>query len=176
MNILAKDVMTENVVSVPDFLDLRELGKLLVDRNISGAPVVDNDQNLVGVVSLTDLVLYNLSRDDELVFESDFYHSARMDSQHLLPGFQIEDCNTGTVSDIMTPVVHSVTENASISSVSRIMTKHHVHRVIVRKGKKIRGIISALDLLTVVGRIVKKKTASRKTSSRKTSSRKTSVK
>lgn len=162
MNILAKDVMTDNVVSVPDFLELRELGRLLVDRNISGAPVVDDDQNLVGVVSLTDLVLYNLSRDDELVFESDFYHSARMDSQHLLPGFQIEDCNTGAVSDIMTPVVHSVTENASIATVSRIMTKHHVHRVIVRKGKKIKGIISALDLLTVIARPAPKKKARKK--------------
>lgn len=91
MTNLAKDVMTGNVIAVPDYFDLRDLGKLLMDNNISGAPVVDRDKNLVGVVSLTDLVLYNLSRDDELGVESDFYHSARMDRQHFQPGFQIED-------------------------------------------------------------------------------------
>ena len=153
MTNLAKDVMSSSVISVPDYFDLRELGNLLKQNKISGAPVIDRDENLVGVVSLTDLVLYNLSRDDELVVESDFYHSARMDSQNLQPGFQIEDCNTGKVSDIMTPVVHTVTEQASIATVCRIMTKHHVHRVIVRKGKKITGIISALDLLKSVAKL-----------------------
>ncbi len=47
----------------------------------------------------------------------------------------------------MTPVVHSVTERASLESVARMMTRKHIHRVIVRKGRKVAGIISALDVL-----------------------------
>ncbi len=49
----------------------------------------------------------------------------------------------------MTPVVHSVTENASVDSVARLMTRKHIHRVIVRRGRKVAGIISALDVLRV---------------------------
>ena len=39
----------------------------------------------------------------------------------------------------MTPVVHSVTEAASVESVVRLMTRKHIHRVIVRKGRKVAG-------------------------------------
>lgn len=68
----------------------------------------------------------------------------------------------------MTPVVHTVTEQASIATVCRIMTKHHVHRIIVRKGKTISGIISALDLLNAVTKSVDKKNAEKKASRKKT--------
>jgi CBS domain-containing protein len=52
----------------------------------------------------------------------------------------------------MTPVVHSVTERASVESVSRMMMRKRIHRVIVRKGRKVAGIISALDVLRSVAR------------------------
>jgi len=106
----------------------------------------------VGVLSQTDLVYYNLTRDDELVMDSHFYQVTRMEGQHVPRGFQIEDCNTCTVNDVMTPVVHSVTESASVDAVSRLMTRKHIHRVIVRRGRKVAGVISALDVLRVRNR------------------------
>ena len=143
----AADIMTRQVISVPSEMDLRDLAKLFLERGITGAPVVDEEGNLAGVVSQTDLVYYTLMRDDELVLDSQFYQTARMEGQHVPTGFQIEDCNTGSVADVMTPVVHSVSERASIDSVARMMTRKHIHRVIVRKGRKVTGVISALDIL-----------------------------
>jgi CBS domain-containing protein len=126
---------------------LRDLARLFLERGITGAPVVDEEDNLAGVISQTDLIYYSLTRSDQLVLDSDFYQTARMEGQHVPTGFQIEDCNTGIVADMMTPVVHSVTERASVDSVARMMTRKHIHRVIVRKGQKVTGIISALDVL-----------------------------
>jgi CBS domain-containing protein len=147
MTTLARDIMKREVISVSTSMDLRDLAKLFLERGITGAPVVDAQGELAGVVSQTDLIYYGLTRNDELVLDSQFYHTARMDGQHIQRGFQIEDTNTGVVQDVMTPLVHSVTERASVDSVVRMMTRKHIHRVIVRKGRKVTGIISALDVL-----------------------------
>jgi CBS domain-containing protein len=149
MPYLARDVMRSNVITVPSSMDLRDLAKLFLEKGITGAPVVDDDGSLAGVISQTDLIYYNLTRDDQLTMDSQFYQSARVEGRHIPTGFQIEDCNTGVVADAMTPVVHSVTETASVESVARLMTRKHIHRVIVRKGRKVAGIISALDVLRV---------------------------
>ena len=139
--------MTANVISVPFDMDLRNLAKLFIDKKITGAPVVDGMGELIGVISESDLVAYTLTRDDELVMDSTFYESARIEAHRIPKGYQIEDVNTREVSEIMTPVVHSVTEEAPLEDVARLMMDNHIHRVIVRRGKKPVGVISALDLL-----------------------------
>ena len=146
---LAREIMQPDVVSVPTTMDLRDLAKLFLEKGITGAPVVDKHGELTGVISQTDLVYYSLTRGDELVFDSAFYHSARVEGRHVPSGFQFEDFNSASVSDVMTPVVHSVTEACSVESVARMMTREHIHRVIVRRGRKVAGIISALDVLRV---------------------------
>ena len=148
----ARDIMVRDVICVRNDMDLRDLAKLFLDRGITGAPVVDAQDDLVGVISQRDVLYYNLTRDDELVLDSDFYHRVRVEGRHLPSGFQIEDTNTGRVSDVMTPVVHAVSENASMESIAQMMTRKHIHRVIVRRGRKVAGIISALDILKVYGR------------------------
>lgn len=151
MRYKASDIMVRNVISVRSDMDLRDLTKLFLERAITGAPVVDAKDDLVGVISQRDLLYYSMTRDDELVLDSDFYHGVKVEGQHLPGGFQIEDTNTGRVSDVMTPVVHAVLESAPLESVARIMIRKHIHRVIVRRGRKVAGIISALDVLRVYG-------------------------
>ena len=147
----AADVMVRDVICVPGDMDLRDVTKLFIDRGITGAPVLDKAGNLAGVISQRDILYNNLTRDDELKLESDFYQQVRVEGQPLPRGYQIEDTNSGRVSDVMTPVVHAVSEAASLESVARLMLKKHIHRVIVKKGKRVAGIISALDLLRAVG-------------------------
>jgi len=171
MPILARDIMNRDVVSVPATMDLRDLAKLLLQKGITGAPVVDEEGHLAGVISQTDLVYYNLNRGDELVLDSHFYHSARVEGRHVPAGFQFEDFNSGCVADVMTPVVHSVTERATVDSVVRMMTRNHIHRVIVRRGQSVAGVISALDVLKAdrSGSTAAAKTTKRKTGARRAS-------
>jgi len=153
MAAVARDVMIEKVISIPKDMDLRDLAKLFLEKGITGAPVVDEAGGLVGVVSRTDLLFYHLSRDDELVLDTDFYAAVRVEGKPLRSGFQIEDVNTGKVEEIMTPVVHSVTETTPLESVARMMIREHIHRVIVRRGRKVAGIITALDVLRVTANL-----------------------
>jgi CBS domain-containing protein len=166
MPVFARDIMNTDVISVPATMDLRDLGKLFLEKGITGAPVVDEQGHLAGVISQTDLVYYNLTRSDELVFDSHFYQSARVEGRHIPSGFQFEDFNTGCVADVMTPVVHSVTERATVESVARLMTRNRIHRVIVRRGHGVAGIISALDILKVRQATARGKTKAGKTRSR----------
>ena len=152
MKLQARDIMNEDVIAVADGMDLRELAKLFLEKGITGAPVVDDGENLVGVISQTDLIYYSLTRGDELVMDSHFYQNARVEGGHLPSGFQVEDFNSGAVADVMTPVVHSVTETAAVDSVARLMMRNHIHRVIVRRGRKVTGIISAIDVLQAYAR------------------------
>ena len=152
MGWLAGDIMKRNVVCVDTDMDLRDVAKLLLEKEITGAPVLDADGSLRGVISQTDLLRYSLSRDDELTLDSDFYRTVRLEGRHLPAGFQIEDVNTGRVSDVMTPVVYSVTEQSPAERVARMMIDKHIHRVIVRKGRKVTGIISALDVLRILAK------------------------
>lgn len=151
MGYVAADIMSKDVICVLKDADLRDLGKLFLAKGITGAPVIDRTGDLCGVISQTDLLYYQLTRDDELVMPSDFYQSARVDGRPLARGFQIEDVNTATVEEVMTPVVHAVVESTPIDAIARLMTRRHIHRVIVRHGRKVAGIISALDVLRVIG-------------------------
>ncbi len=151
MQLLARDIMNRELIVVTSEMDIREAAKLLLDNEISGAPVVDDKGDLTGVISLTDIVYYNLTRDDELVYDTSFYETTRMEGRHLPKGFQIEDCNTARVADVMTPVVHSVSERATLEAISRKMARHNIHRLIVRRGTRASGIISSIDVLRAIG-------------------------
>jgi CBS domain-containing protein len=148
---VAADIMSKHVICVMKDADLRDLGKLFLTKGITGAPVIDRDGDICGVISQTDLLFYQLTRDDELVLPSDFYQSARVEGRSIAKGFQIEDVNTGTVEEVMTPVVHAVLPSTPVADIAKLMTRRHIHRVIVRNGMKVAGIISALDVLRVFG-------------------------
>jgi CBS domain-containing protein len=150
MGYVAADIMSKDVICISKDTDLRDLAKMFLAKGITGAPVIDSHGDVVGVVSQTDLLYYQLTRDDELVVPTDFYANVKVEGRSLAKGFQIEDVNTASVEEVMTPVVHAVSATASIESVARLMTRRHIHRVIVRRGRKVVGIISALDLLRVI--------------------------
>jgi CBS domain-containing protein len=148
--LLAEDLMTRNVLCVFAGLDLRDFVKLLLDHDMTGAPVTSQDGTLLGVVSQTDLLRHDLSRRSELIVESDFYLTARSEGSYLARGYQLMDTGTATVADVMTPVTYTVKEKAPIEDVARLMREKRVHRIIVERDRKVVGLISALDLITAL--------------------------
>ena len=56
----AAELMTENVVSIPETAPLHEAIATLIDRGFSGAPVVNAAGRPVGVISLTDIVVHEV--------------------------------------------------------------------------------------------------------------------
>jgi CBS domain-containing protein len=157
--ITAADVMNPRVLTVREDMTVRELAHFLVDHEISGAPVVDEDGKLVGVVSVTDITLA-LAEDNE---DSDDGDEEDEEEDEDLPGdffrhewtqglsrekvaeLQLEDAIE--VREIMTPEVHTVPEEMPIPDVAELMIGTHIHRLLVTREEKVVGILSTSDLL-----------------------------
>jgi signal-transduction protein with cAMP-binding, CBS, and nucleotidyltransferase domain len=67
-----------------------------------------------------------------------------------LAAFRVEVESQTTVREIMTPMVFSVDETASVQEVASAMITGRIHRVLVTRHNKMVGIISSLDLLSFV--------------------------
>ena len=55
----AKDIMTTEVVTVKEDTTVGEIGRIFIEKGISGAPVVDDEGRLLGIVTEHDLISKN---------------------------------------------------------------------------------------------------------------------
>ena len=136
--------MTRNIITVRDDASLSELVATLTEHMITGAPVVDENEKLVGVVSTTDVALHSTKRTSSVRRDRppDFYLI-----EDEFRSFSIEEDSGQVVRDIMTPVIFSVSENARFVEMADTMVGGRVHRLIVTDGDRVIGIVTTLDLL-----------------------------
>lgn len=147
-----KDVMNPDIMTVTDDMTTDELARYLTEREISGAPVVNSEGYLVGVVSMTDIGRY-LAEPSEFASSrrSEFYRDTS-DDVTLEFEQRFLDERAVAVRDVMTPVVHHVPASAPIAEAARIMVEQHIHRLVVTQAREPVGIITSMDLLRVVAK------------------------
>jgi CBS domain-containing protein len=151
----AKDLMTTDVKTVEADWPIDRVAQFLIDHDISGAPVVDDDQ-LVGVISLTDLARHNSSAGESVSERPTAYYRHELEGQYSdedLDNLHLTEGDETTVEHVMTPQVYDVNEHTSIQQVAQVMHRGGIHRVFVTKNGEVRGIITALDMLKVVASI-----------------------
>ncbi|MCL4839918.1 MAG: CBS domain-containing protein [Thermoanaerobaculia bacterium] len=148
--LVARDVMNSEVLTVRDDMSIDEVAALLADNEISGAPVEDREGRLVGVVSVTDIALAAAEggklagdRSNPTFFVRGW--EDRMEAEELA-GLRIEGEGL-LVREIMTPAVYSVPEDLPVSRVAETMIDSHIHRLLVTRGNQVVGIITTSDLL-----------------------------
>lgn len=149
--IVARDLMTPNVLSVSEALTLSELAAFLIDHQITGALVEDEDQRYVGVVSLTDVAAAAADGGERITRDQarpDFYVRGWQQrvAEEELSSLHLEEDGL-QVKDIMTPAIYSVDADASVSEVAKTMLRGHLHRVLVTEDDQLVGLISTSDLL-----------------------------
>ncbi len=147
----AKDIMNPDVVLVYDDMSVHELAATLTDRGISGAPVLDRDGLLVGVVSLSDIVANDGQRSAIRGGEhvGDFFLQGwedELDETELRPFHVVEDEGM-TVADILTSVIYTVHESTDIATMADTMIQGRIHRLVVTRDEGVVGIVSTLDML-----------------------------
>lgn len=146
----AADIMTDQLHTVPHDWTVDQLATFLIDHSISGAPVVDEGGILSGVVSLTDIVRQGCEQGLDLDTRDDQFYSTVTD-RVLAPeearAFRESVDEGALVADIMTPVAFEVSPNTSLLQVAEAMVRGKIHRVLVTEEGKLKGIITALDLL-----------------------------
>jgi predicted transcriptional regulator len=146
--------MTQDVWKVNADWSLEALSQFFFDKRVSGAPVVDRDDNLLGVVSITDLARSNTLSPTAGHDAHDYYLDTRIHSgisQEDLALLRVESESAVTVEDIMTPMIFEVEQDTNVEEAARMMLKGHIHRVFVTRDKKVVGIVTTMDMLKVIG-------------------------
>ena len=147
------EIMSKDVITVRGELSVESLLRIFVDRGISGAPVVDDEGRARGLVSKTDvLVARHLASGTE---EAEAYRLSADDAYRLEVegGMHVTELSSATVAEIMSPLVFSLPEGATVPQAAALMAYEGVHRApVLDEDHRVVGIVSSLDVLRWVGR------------------------
>ena len=153
MAMTTRSVMTDSVVSVSPEASLLDVLRLFVEENIHGAPVIDGDGKLQGVITTSDLLRAQEDEHDTAIATSDYvrdlFEFSAPDWSGDLTDFQ-DRLAQRTVSEEMTKHVVTVPVDAPLGSVARCLRENQIHRVWVEDAGRLCGVVSALDLMPVL--------------------------
>jgi CBS domain-containing protein len=143
----AKDIMTKNVITVTPDTTIEELARLFIKHHISGMPIVDDNENLKGIVTENDLI----AKDSRLHIPT----IVRLFDAYIPLGTSkfaddMRRMAANKVDEICTRTVVTVDEEASIEHIANIMTERKIHLLPVVKGGKLVGIIGKKDLIKAI--------------------------
>ena len=142
-----KEIMSEEVITVTKDATIEEIAKILIDHHISGVPVVDDENHLLGIVTEGDLI--------------------HQETAPRLPGVlsilgafiyfngweQFKDdfkkLSAKKADEIMTSDVIAVKEDMDVQDIAAIFINKKINRAPVLRNKKIIGIVSRADILKV---------------------------
>jgi CBS domain-containing protein len=145
--------MTEKVVCVHPETPINDLIRILVKNRINGAPVVDKEGKLVGVVSKTDIVEYDekAGKKRGAVTKKSFYKDTngklKKDMDKIL---KTKNFGKVLVEEIMTPRVITAQADDTIDRLAKIMYDKKIHRVIIQDKGQVIGVVSTIDILHAV--------------------------
>jgi CBS domain-containing protein len=146
----AAQIMTANPVTVRPETPIAEAVSLFVEKRISGLPVLDAADRLVGIVTEGDLL-----RRAETGTEREPHWLEILFAYPRLAGEYVHT-HGRTVADVMTRNVTAVTAEAPLAVIVRLMEDRHIRRVPVldRPDGTLVGIISRADLVRALGRVL----------------------
>ena len=147
-SVRARDIMTKKVVSVQTQDQSVEIAERMANHNVSGIPVLDDEGQVVGIISENDF----LSRMGDREVTSFMSIVARCLQQK---GCLAVSVSKQKAEDIMTSPVVTVSEDTPVSEIVQIFAEKKINRVPVTSGDgKLIGIVSRADTLqTVIPRI-----------------------
>ncbi len=141
---IVKDIMTRDPVRVTADTSARELARVLESNEISGVPVVDAQDRVIGVVSRTDL----LRRCVEGPLGSRPGSFLEAIAEGLDRGRGLEAAALGSVEDFMSGDPVTAGPDETLPAAAARMAEERVHRiVVVDPQRRCLGIVTSLDLL-----------------------------
>lgn len=142
----AADVMTTNVITVAPNASVQDVAALLANNGISGVPVVDANNALVGVVSEGDLLHRTETGTARRVERKRSRWFDTFAGDRDLARDYVKS-HSRTVRDIMTPDVIAVSETTELDEIANLLETKRIKRVPVVRDGKVVGIVSRSNLV-----------------------------
>lgn len=139
-NYLCRDVMSDDVVTVEFGSELEEVWNLLRSHGISGLPVVDRAQRVIGIVTLSDVLR-----------EADVGHHAHLADQlgrfiKRTVGFHSEKAEVA--GQVMSSPVFTAQEDELIATLIPLFTEKNIHHIpIVDEKDKLVGMVTRSSIM-----------------------------
>jgi CBS domain-containing protein len=148
---LVKEIMTREVITVRTSTKITEVVRLFREHDISGMPVVDEEGNLVGMVTELDLIARHARPHfpnyvaflDSIIYlgSTKRYHESM---RHIL---------AITAGELMTESVTTVSPELDVQDLADLMVEHGANPVVVvDEEKHLVGIVSHTDVLKMIER------------------------
>jgi CBS domain-containing protein len=146
----AHQIMTRPVISVTPDTKVADAANTMLEKHISGLPVVDATGKLVGIVSEGDFI-----RRSEIGTQR---NRGRFLKFILGPGEAAADFvheHGSNVAEIMTPQPLTITEDTPLEEIVELMEKNNIKRLPVMRADKVVGIVSRSNLLQAVASLAR---------------------
>jgi CBS domain-containing protein len=138
---LASDLMARDVLSVSPGTPVSDVSALFKMHNIKGAPVVERNGDLVGIITEDDLIFGQLGIPDE--------ERERLAGSG--PGVRRGVSVIRRVAEIMTQNPIAAAEDTPVEDLCRLMSRLKIHRIPILRGRQVVGIVSTIDICRILG-------------------------
>lgn len=132
-SILAKDIMTEDVVVINQKMLIGQVAHLMLRERVSGYPIVDESGKVCGIVTLSDLFV---------LINNLFKQTQGMDISVL-----ISECKNRPIAEIMSKNVKTILQTTPLTEIIEDVVKLNIHTFPVMDNDKLVGIIGRHDVL-----------------------------
>ena len=154
----ARDVMTDDVISVDPETSVQSIARLLLERRISAVPVIGSNGRLLGIVSEGDLMRRSETHTERRAWWLEFLNGGEGGAERYLKSHGL------VARDVMTPRPVTVSESTPLEKVATLLERNRIKRVPVVRGSKVVGIVSRANLLHALVAAADGRTRRRKTS------------
>ena len=141
----ARDIMSSEVITVKLKTPISEVAKIFHDKSIGGAPVVDDEERLVGIITESDLIDQNKKLHIPTVvaiFDAVIYLDSLKQFEK-----ELQKMTGSKVRDVYSEDVTSVNPDTPVNEIASIMAEKHFHTLPVVDGDKIVGIVGKDDIV-----------------------------
>ena len=139
--VTAREVMTDRVICVQADTPAAEVAQTMANHGISGVPVVDRENRIIGVISEKDF-LFHMGSQDKASFMEVIAHCLSN------KGCVAISMRRQNADHIMTSPAITVQEDVSVSTISGILTENKINRVpVTDKEGKLFGIVARADIV-----------------------------
>jgi CBS domain-containing protein len=146
----AADLMSRDVVMVPEKMSARAAAQLLSREQISGAPVVNLAGRCVGVLSATDFMHQAVADGRPRLYKQPEAEACACSEWQVM---DLERLPLEEVSSYMTADPVTTAPHTTIGELARMMLEAHIHRIIVvDQDRRPIGVVSTTDILAALAR------------------------
>ena len=131
-----KDIMESNVATLHRDATYEDAVSLFHDRDITGCPVLDDDGNVVGILSYKDLLRILFP------FYDSYYKAPELYTDYHDRECKAAEIRKHKVSSFMTPMVHTTTPDMPLLHAAGFMLAHHIQRLPVIENGVLVGIVT----------------------------------